>query len=137
MFDKPIKTLNDYQEFSGHVAGGYTREEQELVSGEMDFRAISHELAYNIIGLNEEAGEVAGKIKKAIRRGDMDRFAEEFELDADKKKKALLEVGDCLYYLTRCANLLGSNLEEVANLNRLKLKDRNARGVIKGEGDDR
>ena len=49
----------------------------------------------------------------------------------------LKELGDVVFYATALANYFGSNLEEVKELNRDKLDDRAARGVIRGSGDNR
>ena len=74
-----------------------------------------------------EAGEVAEKLKKAYRdQGGA--------VDADSM---VSELGDVLYYLVRYAHLLGTNLEGVAKKNVEKLKDRAARGKLRGEGDGR
>lgn len=126
-----LTTLTDYQEFTDELVPEYTRDTLP------DRRALSHELAYNLIGLGEEAGEAQGKIKKAIRRADIDNFSQEYDDNLEARLKLLHELGDVLYYLTRTAGLLGSSLQEVANLNKIKLEDRHARGVVKGEGDDR
>jgi NTP pyrophosphatase (non-canonical NTP hydrolase) len=49
----------------------------------------------------------------------------------------LAEVGDVLWYCARIADELGVSLEEVAKNNIAKLKDRNSRNVISGNGDNR
>jgi NTP pyrophosphatase (non-canonical NTP hydrolase) len=81
---------------------------------------------YHSLGLSGESGEFVDKIKKAWRN--------QTPLDVPA---ALRELGDVLWYVTACARDLGSSLEEVARMNVEKLADRRARGVIKGEGDDR
>ena len=81
---------------------------------------------YPFIALTEEAGEVAGKVAKALRKGD--------PIDG---RAVALELGDVLWQVAACANELGYTLEEVATLNLSKLCDRSARGVIVGEGDAR
>lgn len=81
---------------------------------------------YHCLGLAGEAGEFVDKVKKAWRnQTEIDRIA------------ALRELGDVLWYITAIAKDLGSNLQEVAQLNVTKLADRKARGVIKSEGDNR
>lgn len=83
-------------------------------------------LSYTVLGLNEEAGEVAGKLKKAIRDSkDLDKLA------------MLAELGDVLWYVNACANEIGFTIEHVANFNLSKLQDRAARGTLHGEGDNR
>ncbi len=82
----------------------------------------------NFIGLAicEEAGEIAGKLKK-LSRGDGNITRE----------MILNELGDTLYYVTKLANSLGSNLNEVMVMNIEKLESRMERGTLKGSGDER
>jgi len=92
--------------------------------------AIDHPIVYPTLGLANEAGEVAGKIKKIFRDkggviGDDDREALKHEL------------GDVLWYLTQICTELNLTLEEVAAANLEKLFSRQARGQIGGEGDAR
>ena len=47
------------------------------------------------------------------------------------------ELGDVLFYTTALANYYNKNLGYVIELNIKKLDDRQDRGVIKGEGDER
>lgn len=82
-------------------------------------------LAYCGLGLTGEAGEYSEKIKKLIRDGKLD------------KPLAVKELGDVLWYLTRSANELGYTLQDVAEINIVKLLDRQNRGVLKGNGDER
>lgn len=86
--------------------------------------------AYLALGLTGEAGEVAEKVKKAIRD-------EGGEISEEKKKAITLELGDVLWYVSQLARVLGVSLEEVAEGNLTKLADRKARGVIGGSGDAR
>ena len=53
------------------------------------------------------------------------------------KSDIIKELGDCLFYVTAIANYLGSNLQEVANINLNKLHDRQKRNKLQGSGDDR
>ena len=87
-------------------------------------------IVYPTLGLVNEAGEFAGKIKKIFRDKD-GHFA-----DADKE--ALKgELGDVLWYLTQICTNLGFTLEEVAEANLDKLFSRLERGKIRGDGDNR
>lgn len=92
--------------------------------------ATDHPIVYPALGLANEAGEVAGKVKK-IMRDHQGRIS-----DADREALAL-ELGDVLCYLSEMCTRLGIGLEEVAAGNIAKLADRAARGVISGEGDQR
>ena len=53
------------------------------------------------------------------------------------KKEAGKELGDCLWYLAVIAARFGYTLEEIAEMNVEKLRDRQRRGVLKGSGDNR
>lgn len=86
-------------------------------------------VAYNGLGLGE-AGEVQGKIKKIIRdNGGV--------ITLEAKAGIMMELGDTLYYIADMCEVLGTTLEDVANMNIQKLKSRHARGVINGSGDNR
>src|SRR6266567_632298 len=87
-------------------------------------------IVYPTLGLVNEAGEVAGKIKKIFRDkggtfGDADRAALQAEL------------GDVLWYLAQVATELDLSLQDIANANLTKLFDRLERGKIQGDGDNR
>jgi len=87
----------------------------------------SGNLSYYALGLNGEAGEVAELVKKAMRDSD----------GVVPNAKMAKELGDVLWYLSRLAAKCGYTLEEIAELNIHKLRDRAERGVIRGSGDDR
>lgn len=89
---------------------------------------IKGNLNYMVLGLTNEAGEVAGKLKKFLR-GDY---------DIEKTRDMLIdETGDCLWYLSGIASSLGITLDELAQRNLDKLSSRQSRGVIQGDGDKR
>ena len=89
-----------------------------------------HSIVYPTLGLTNEAGEVAGKIKKIFR----DRNGEITPADREALKQ---ELGDVLWYLTQICTELGLTLEEVAEANLVKLFSRLERGKIRGDGDIR
>lgn len=89
-----------------------------------------HPIVYPTLGLVNEAGEVAGKVKKIFR----DRQG--VITDADREALTL-ELGDVLWYLSELCTRLGIRLEDVAARNVAKLADRAARGVLHGDGDQR
>ncbi|MXY95023.1 MAG: nucleotide pyrophosphohydrolase [Caldilineaceae bacterium SB0664_bin_27] len=89
-----------------------------------------HSIVYPTLGLVNEAGEVAGKIKKVFR--DKEGVISDADRAALKS-----ELGDVLWYLTQICTELDLSLEEVAEQNIEKLFDRLERGVIRGDGDIR
>lgn len=91
---------------------------------------IGHPVIYPTLGLTNEAGEVAGKIKKIFR----DKAGVIAEADREALKA---ELGDVLWYLAQVCTELGLSLEDVAQHNLDKLASRQARGVIGGTGDKR
>jgi NTP pyrophosphatase (non-canonical NTP hydrolase) len=91
---------------------------------------VDHPIVYPTLGLANEAGEVAGKIKKIFR--DKGGLIEDVDRQALK-----YELGDVLWYLTQICTELDLTLEEVAAANLEKLFSRQARGQIRGEGDQR
>lgn len=107
--------FNEYQSKSRKTAG---------------YPAIGHPIIYPTLGLTNEAGEVAGKIKKVFR--DKNGLISEETRDALKS-----ELGDVLWYLAQIATELDLTLDEIAEYNIVKLYDRLERGKIKGDGDNR
>lgn len=112
--DTHALTLNEYQNMA---------EETNVIK-------IDDMFVYTALGLNGEAGEVADKVKKLIRDKNGERNITD---DHD----IVLELGDVLWYVAMMAKCLGYELEEVAKLNYDKLKSRQRRNKIKGNGDNR
>ena len=94
------------------------------------YPVIGHGVIYPTLGLTNEAGEVSGKIKKVFR--DKDGIISEETREALKA-----ELGDVLWYLSQVATELNLSLDEIAEHNIAKLLDRQARGKIQGDGDNR
>ncbi|OGO28873.1 MAG: nucleotide pyrophosphohydrolase [Chloroflexi bacterium RBG_16_52_11] len=94
------------------------------------YPAIGHSVIYPTLGLTNEAGEVAGKLKKVFR----DKLGVIGEAEREALKS---ELGDVLWYLAQVCTELELSLDEVAEANIAKLFDRLKRGVIKGDGDNR
>lgn len=88
--------------------------------------SVDESLVYVVLGLQGESGEVAEKLKKAVREDD------ESYIDGMRA-----ELGDVLWYLARVCEELDTSLEEVASDNLDKLLDRKERDVLEGEGDTR
>jgi len=87
-------------------------------------------IKYPALGLAGETGEVCEQIKKALR-DDEGEFTTE-RLEALRK-----ELGDVLWYVANLAADLCLDLDTIAAVNIQKLQDRQKRGVLKGEGDER
>ena len=107
--------LDEYQQQSNHTA---------------QYPTLGHAVVYPALGLAGEAGEVVEKIKK-VMRNQAGNFS---EMD---KQNIAAELGDVLWYLAQISQQLGLSLSEIAYQNLTKLQDRQARGVIKGQGDKR
>lgn len=73
-------------------------------------------VVYLALGLGGEAGEVQESVKK-WQRGQ----AAMGELDAEHLDGVEHELGDVLWYLARLADVLGYDLEDIAEMNREKL----------------
>lgn len=88
-------------------------------------------IIYPTLGLTGEAGEVAEKVKKMIRDGNLDPHA------------LHKEIGDVLWYLAALCNDLSEeygmdfSLAKAAEANLAKLADRAKRNAIQGNGDNR
>jgi NTP pyrophosphatase (non-canonical NTP hydrolase) len=91
---------------------------------------MNHPIVYPTLGLTNETGELAGKIKKIFR----DKEGVIGPQDREDLKK---ELGDILWYLTQICTELDLTLEEVAEANIEKLFSRLERGKIGGDGDER
>jgi NTP pyrophosphatase (non-canonical NTP hydrolase) len=94
------------------------------------YPVIGHGVIYPTLGLTNEAGEVAGKIKKIFR--DKEGNFGEAEREALKA-----ELGDVLWYIAQVCTELNISLDDVAEANIAKLLDRQARGKLQGDGDNR
>jgi len=87
-------------------------------------------LLYPVLGLQSEAGEVAGVVKRILRDDDG-------EFSVERRDALLLELGDVLWYVAEVCTILGAPLSEVAGMNVKKLNGRKTRGTINGSGDYR
>ncbi len=93
---------------------------------------------YPALGMNGEAGEVADKVKKVLRDFVVVRDGSgSIVLPEDKREELAKEVGDVLWYVATMAYDLGYSLEEIAVMNYQKLKSRQKRNKLSGEGDNR
>jgi NTP pyrophosphatase (non-canonical NTP hydrolase) len=84
--------FNDYQTKSRKTAG---------------YPAIGHPVIYPTLGLANEAGEVAGKIKKVFRDKDG-------QISAETRDALKAELGDVLWYIAQGATELDLTLDDNA-----------------------
>ena len=91
---------------------------------------VGHNITYAVLGLCGEAGEVAEKVKKAIRD-------DHGTIHPERKEAIKKELGDLLWYIAATCSELDISLEDVATGNLNKLASRAQRGVLKGSGDNR
>lgn len=121
-------TFEAYQVKSSETAvyPGVDSEPEEMV--QIPARTLA--VVYTVLGLVGEAGEIANKVKKILRDGDMVMTDE----NADDLAK---EAGDVAWYLANFSSEIGKGLEDIAAANLAKLADRKARGVLQGSGDNR
>lgn len=99
---------------------------------------------YPLIALGEEVGEVMGKIAKFGRKNNMS-VEQVINAIANPQPSAVQELreqvgkelGDVLWQWAVLSNTLGFKAFDVASSNLLKLQDRQGRGVLNGEGDNR
>lgn len=94
-------TLNEYQ-----------KEAMRTVSGIVEINS-ENLMLQGAMGLNGEAGEVIDILKKYMFQGH--------DLDKDHVAK---ECGDCLWYLAILAKGAGYTLDEIAEMNKEKLRKR-------------
>jgi NTP pyrophosphatase (non-canonical NTP hydrolase) len=87
-------------------------------------------IVYPALGLAGEAGEIANKVKKIYRDAGG-------EVTEERRNAIGDEIGDVLWYLAALATDLDLDLGDIARKNMSKLKSRQVRGVIGGEGDQR
>jgi NTP pyrophosphatase (non-canonical NTP hydrolase) len=85
---------------------------------------------YAVLGMAGEAGEVANKVKKIYRdnAGVWDEAA---------RLAVAMEIFDTLWYAFTALHQMGFDAEAVLHAGFDKLADRQARGVVKGHGDNR
>ena len=79
-----------------------------------------------VLGLTEEAGEVAGLRKRNLRNNarDAGRGGREEYID---------ELGDVLWYLAACCALFNTDLDEIWRANCQKLEERYGRTECEGQ----
>lgn len=89
-----------------------------------------YNIIYPALGMAGEAGEVADKVKKVIRDNNAD-------FSPLKCEEIAMEIGDVLWYCAVLADRIGYRLDTIARMNNRKLKSRQLRGKLGGNGDNR
>ena len=107
-------------------------EYQEMALTTAKYKGRERSFLAGVLGSASEAGEMAGKIEKLLRLG-MDYYPS----NPVEKLKVVKEMGDVLWFIAVAADALGWTLEDVMWANIHKLEDREERGQIHGDGDDR
>ena len=106
----------------------------------------SENFSYMMLNLVGEVGELASKVAKMIRKGQVYFTADgditlynsdDPEADRQREEEMQLEAGDCLWQIAGLCSVMGWQLEDIARQNLTKLADRKARHVIDGNGDRR
>ena len=110
----------------------------------------SENFSYMMLNLAAEVGEIADKVGKMIRKGQV-----KFDPDGDlemyfqgdteaetndalaREKELQKEAGDVLWQLSGLCSVMGWELDDIARQNLQKLADRKQRHVIDGSGDNR
>ena len=87
-------------------------------------------LAYAVLGLTGEAGELANQAKKVLRD-------DAGLIDPERRQRMRSELGDVLWYLAAVARELDIDLETVARTNLQKLERRATDGTLQGDGEYR
>ena len=108
---------------------GFESYQEEAVKTALNVKT-DHPVIYPTLGLANEAGEVAGKIKKIFRDG-------KGKITQEDRSALKYELGDVLWYLSQICTALEIDLKEVAASNLTKLLARKERGSIVGSGDKR
>lgn len=108
----------------------------------------SNNFSYMMLNLVGEAGELASKVAKQIRK---EHLSVNDNILVNGRKADMLngndwedlfnemraEAGDVLWQLSGLCTVMGWSLEDIAEQNLVKLASRKERNVIVGDGDNR
>ena len=131
---KQMETFVEYGAFAANLAAYNTK--AVLFPGESE-QYLRLGFLYPVLALNEEAGEVAGKVAKWVRKSAAQSIEEAEDSFAVLREDVKKELGDVLYQVAETARQFGFTIQDVVDTNQAKLSDRADRGVIVGEGDSR
>lgn len=129
-----MQTFTEYSSFAAALAK-YNNKAVLFPGAEAQW--IQLPFLYPVLALNEEAGEVAGKVAKWVRKSATQTYEEANEAFEVLREDVKKELGDVLYSVAETARQFGFSLQDVVDLNEAKLSDRAERGVLVGEGDNR
>ena len=111
--------LNDYQEFVDEVSSDATKHTKDFIDSVeiIDEQGVEpSRLLTASIGLSGEVGEFNDIVKKCVFQGK--------EMDEDVVTHLKSELGDVMWYVAQGCLALGTNIEELIDINTAKLKDR-------------
>ena len=118
-------TFNEYQDEASKTAFASPDAFMRNSNGEF----VPAPYMYNGLGLGE-AGELQNKLKKVMRDSD--------GVITDTVREAVKgELGGLLWYMSQVAKDFGIKFDEVPEYNIAQLRSRQARGTLKGSGDNR
>ena len=124
--------LNDYQEFVDEVSSDATKHTKDFIDSVeiVDEQGVEpSRLLTASIGLSGEVGEFNDIVKKRVFQGK--------EMDEDIVTHLKSELGDVMWYIAQGCLALGTNIEELIDINTAKLKDRYPGGFDEFRSDNR
>ena len=124
--------LNDYQEFVDEVSSDATKHTKDFIDSVEIIDEQGGEpsrLLTASIGLSGEVGEFNDIVKKCVFQGK--------EMDEDIVTHLKSELGDVMWYVAQGCLALGTNIEELIDINTAKLKDRYPGGLDEFRSDNR
>lgn len=108
--------------------------------------ASSKNFSYMFLNLVGEVGELASKVAKGIRKSQIyigdkgyrnELLFDEYPTCIEQEEEMMMEAGDILWQLSGLCSVMGWDLDRIAQKNLDKLKSRQQRNVIDGNGDNR
>ena len=111
--------LNDYQEFVDEVSSDATKNLDDFIDATeiVDEQGVeTSRLLTACIGLSGEVGEFNDIVKKCVFQGK--------EMDEDTVTKLKSELGDVMWYVAQGCLALGTDIEDLIDINTAKLEKR-------------
>ena len=124
--------LTDYQEFVDEVSSDATKNTDDFLDAVdiLEEQGVEpSRLLTSGIGLSGEVGEFNEIIKKCLFQGK--------ELDEDTVAHLKYELGDIMWYVAQGCLALGTNIEELIDINTAKLEARYPGGFDEFRSDNR